>query len=371
MLRYFADWKKMRIRKDSMEYTPSKSATDKNGAEDHNQDTAEAQMPEKKVQPDKTLISPSRDSNRRTGKNKKKQRKNKGAVTEDHKKLEITVQSVVKGAKLEIGLDKKESDDGFTKVVRKHRPRRNVSSLDKTASNKDKTRSTGSENRKKESTRARRKPFAANTDIKKKEKAAESSLSKTPQNKGRSLTATTGNRKKESTSTKATPRNTKRSKAPRAARSKDQSHTSSTRKTNLSTSRPASKHPSAEKHQLSDRSEKFNPEVLPAVITRCLETGKPVSAREKPRNVRVTSEDNDVGLISQESSDMSSYSQAIPSVKKKYSKSKATLVKSLIFESSILGVNKQSTCSPLEEDQDLVFSSSDDLSDVGWTSPEA
>ncbi|KAI8775307.1 serine-rich adhesin for platelets, partial [Biomphalaria glabrata] len=436
-------------------------------------DTAEAQTPEEKVQPDKTIISPPRDSHRRrTGKNKKKQRKNKGAVTEDHdKKLKVTVQSVVKGAKLEIDLDKKdisnskqeefnnykfqysdcesqypdfrsyldylsESDDGFTKVVRKHRPRRNVSSLDKTASNNDKTPSSGSESRKKESTRARRKPSATNTDIK--EKAAESSLSKIPQNKGKSSTATTGNRKKEPTSTKASPRNSKRSRAPRAARSKNQSHTPSTRKTNLSTSRPASKHPSAEKHQLSDRSNSSNSvssstfsntsstvssvskvysqgisrsyssivaskkvsstasssgkiasvpgsnQVKNSTLRSSLQSSQGVrklanqSQPEKNQemsgrssDVRVTSEDNDVGLISQESSDMSFYSQAIPSVKKKYSKSKATLVKSLTFESSILGVNKQSTCSPLEKDQDLVFSSSDDLSDVGWTSPEA
>ncbi|KAK6963550.1 serine-rich adhesin for platelets, partial [Biomphalaria glabrata] len=68
-------------------------------------DTAETQTPEVKVTPDKTLIGPPRDSHgRRTGKNKKKQRKNKGAVTEDHKKLEF---SVVTEAKPEIDQDKK------------------------------------------------------------------------------------------------------------------------------------------------------------------------------------------------------------------------------------------------------------------------
>ncbi|KAK6963551.1 serine-rich adhesin for platelets, partial [Biomphalaria glabrata] len=341
-----------------------------------------------------------------------------------------------------------ESDDGFTKVVRKHRPRRNVSSLDKTSSNNDKTSSTGSGNRKKESTRARRKPSSTNTDIKKKEKAAESSLDKTPPNNGKSSTANTGDSKKEPKSTKATPRNSKRSRASRAVRSKDQSHTPSTRKTNLSTSRPASKHPSAEKHQLSDRSNSSNSvssstfsntsstvpsvskvysqgisrsyssivasknvpstasssgivlsnvagntltskiasisgsdQVKNSTLKSSLQSSLSNRSQSQPEknqemsgrssDVRATSEDNDVGLISQESSDMSSHSHAISSLKKKYSKSKATLVKSLIFDSSILGVNKQSTRSHLEEDQDLVFSSSDDLSDVGWTSPEA
>uniref|UniRef100_A0A2C9LKR8 Uncharacterized protein n=1 Tax=Biomphalaria glabrata TaxID=6526 RepID=A0A2C9LKR8_BIOGL len=424
--------------KNSVEYTPPKSATDKKGAEDHNQ-----------IFPDLSLS-----------------RKNKGAVTEDHKKLEF---SVVTEAKPEIDLDQDkkdvsdcnqgevnnyqvqysdcesqypdfhsyldyltESDDGFTKVVRKHRPRRNVSSLDKTLSNKDKTSSTGSGNRKKESTRARRKPSATNTDIKKKEKAAESSLDKTPQSNGKSSTANSGDSKKEPISTKATPRNSKRSRASRAVRSKDQSHTPSTRKTNLSTSRPASKHPSAEKHHLSDRSNSSNSvsrstfsntsstvssvskvysqgisrsyssivasknvpstasssgivlsnvagntlsskiasvsgsaQVKNSTLKSSLQSSLSNRSQSQPEknqemsgrssDVRATSEDNDVGLISQESSDMSSHA----------------LVKSLIFDSSILGVNKQSTHSHLEEDQDLVFSSSDGLSDVGWTSPEA
>uniref|UniRef100_A0A2C9M0B5 Uncharacterized protein n=1 Tax=Biomphalaria glabrata TaxID=6526 RepID=A0A2C9M0B5_BIOGL len=431
------------------------------------EDTAEAQTPEEKVQPDKTLISPPRDSHRRsTGKNKKKQRKNKGAVTEDHdKKLEVTVQSVVKGAKLEIDLDKKDVSNSKQEEFNNYKFQYSDCESqypDITSQNQmmDLPKLSGSTGQdvmyllwiKPHQTKTKLPPLAVKVGKRNPLGPDANLLTLRKRKRLQNLLLVKHLRTKVYYQVLKIKENviksfymnlyvvhsSKRSRAPRAARSKDQSHTPSTRKSNLSTSRPASKHPSAEKHQLSDRSNSSNSvssstfsntsstvssvskvysqgisrsyssivasknvsstasssgkiasvpgsnQVKNSTLRSSLQSSQGVrklanqSQPEKSQemsgrssDVRVTSEDNDVGLISQESSDMSFYSQAIPSVKKKYSKSKATLVKSLTFESSILGVNKQSTCSPLEKDQDLVFSSSDDLSDVGWTSPEA
>ncbi|XP_055865636.1 uncharacterized protein LOC129922721 [Biomphalaria glabrata] len=148
----------------------------------------------------------------------KKQRKNrgtKGSVQEVDKKLDVTVTEAKPSQDKEDATNAKkkepaqyeyfdyrvylaESDEGYTEVVRKHKPRRNVSSLDKTSSNKDSSSSTDTEKRKKESRRSKGKSSATNTDVKKKENS--------PQNIGKSSTANPGNMKKEPTSTKETAR---------------------------------------------------------------------------------------------------------------------------------------------------------------------
>ncbi|XP_055865365.1 uncharacterized protein LOC106058990 [Biomphalaria glabrata] len=255
--------------KNSVECSPSKSATDKKGAGDHNQvvadlpldDSSKAQTPRETVKPGKKLDLP---ANSRREVSQKKQRKNrgtKGSVQEVDKKLDVTVTEAKSSQDKEDATNAKkeepaqyeyfdyrvylaESDEGYTEVVRKHKPRHNVSSLDKTSSNKDSSSSTDTEKRKKESRRSKGKSSATNTDVKKKENS--------PQNNGKSSTANPGNMKKEPTSTKETARNSKRS-AP-GARSKAQSHTASTRMTDLSTSRPSAKNPNVEKHQPSDKS---------------------------------------------------------------------------------------------------------------------
>ncbi|KAI8775316.1 serine-rich adhesin for platelets [Biomphalaria glabrata] len=255
--------------KNSVECSPSKSATDKKGAGDHNQvvadlpldDSSKAQTPRETVKPGKKLDLP---ANSRREVSQKKQRKNrgtKGSVQEVDKKLDVTVTEAKPSQDKEDATNAKkeepaqyeyfdyrvylaESDEGYTEVVRKHKPRRSVSSLDKTSSNKDGSSSTDTEKRKKESRRSKGKSSATNTDVKKKENS--------PQNKGKSSTANPGNMKKEPTSTKETARNSKRS-AP-GSRSKAQSHTASTRMTDLSTSRPSAKNPNVEKHQPSDKS---------------------------------------------------------------------------------------------------------------------
>ncbi|KAK6963546.1 serine-rich adhesin for platelets [Biomphalaria glabrata] len=260
----------------SVECSPSKSATDKKDAGDHNQvvadlpldNTAKAQTPRETVKPGKKLDLPA--NYRRSvifisrEVSQKKQRKNrgtKGSVQEVDKKLDVTVTEAKPSQDKEDATNAKkeepaqyeyfdyrvylaESDEGYTEVVRKHKPRRNVSSLDKTSSNKDSSSSTDTEKRKKESRRSKGKSSATNTDVKKKENS--------PQNKGKSSTANPGNMKKEPTSTKETARNSKRS-AP-GSRSKAQSHTASTRMTDLSTSRPSAKNTNVEKHQPSDKS---------------------------------------------------------------------------------------------------------------------
>nr|KAI8734665.1 serine-rich adhesin for platelets-like; partial [Biomphalaria glabrata] len=255
--------------KNSVECSPSKSATDKKGAGDYNQvvadlpldDSFKAQTPRETVKPGKKLDLP---ANSRREVSQKKQRTNrgtKGSVQEVDKKLDVTVTEAKPSQDKEDATNAKkeepaqyeyfdyrvylaESDEGYTEVVRKHKPRRNVSSLDKTSSNKDSSSSTDTEKRKKESRRSKGKSSATNTDVKKKENS--------PQNKGKSSTANPGNMKKEPTSTKETARSSKRS-AP-GSRSKAQSHTASTRMTDLSTSRPSAKNPNAEKHQPSDKS---------------------------------------------------------------------------------------------------------------------
>ncbi|KAI8775313.1 serine-rich adhesin for platelets, partial [Biomphalaria glabrata] len=166
----------------------------------------------------------------------KKQRKNrgtKGSVQEVDKKLDVTVTEAKPSQDKEDATNAKkeepaqyeyfdyrvylaESDEGYTEVVRKHKPRHNVSSLDKTSSNKDSSSSTDTEKRKKESRRSKGKSSATNTDVKKKENS--------PQNNGKSSTANPGNMKKEPTSTKETAR------------------------------KPSAKNPNVEKHQPSDKS---------------------------------------------------------------------------------------------------------------------
>ncbi|KAK0045931.1 serine-rich adhesin for platelets [Biomphalaria pfeifferi] len=206
--------------------SPSKSATDKKGAGDHNQVVADLPLD--------IVIFISREVSQ------KKQRKNrgtKGAVKEVDKQLDVTDAKPSQDTKDATNAKKEEpahyeyeyfdyrvylaeSDEGYTEVVRKHKPRRSVSSLDKTSSNKDSSSSTDTEKRKKESSRSKGKSSATNTDVKKKE----NSLDKTPQNKGKSSTANPGNMKKERTSTKETAR------------------------------KLSAKNPNVEKHQLSDQS---------------------------------------------------------------------------------------------------------------------
>uniref|UniRef100_A0A2C9LUV5 Uncharacterized protein n=1 Tax=Biomphalaria glabrata TaxID=6526 RepID=A0A2C9LUV5_BIOGL len=234
-----------------------------------------------------------------------------------------------------------ESDEGYTEVVRKHKPRHNVSSLDKTSSNKDSSSSTDTEKRKKESRRSKGKSSATNTDVKKKENS--------PQNNGKSSTANPGNMKKEPTSTKETARNSKRS-AP-GARSKAQSHTASTRMTDLSTSRlnilgvndDASTHSDLEKKQ----------ELVSSTSDE-----------------RASSEDSDDGSTSLQphsnSSEKSTSSES--SVYLLTNSSHASSIQSL------LGVNDDAlTHSDLEKKQELVRSTSDERacsedSDDGSTS---